>query len=289
MIFIKNVFFMLIFSLLHLNVLASNSQITISSDKQIVDINDNFKLEINISWNDSNLLNINKEIKWLENFNIIQTFRWSSFAFKNWAVNTNISIKYTLLPKKNWNYEIWPFEVDYDWKKISSNILKISVTWTKQNKDIQINPNYNNSNNINYVNEFTPNSVEKKSYLNLFIILFFCLILVVWILFKLKNNLDPNENDKQNTENQLNNYELINQNLNKDYSIDELDKIFREKLQKYWINEVYKKDFSQISLELNINYDKKDDFNNIVNLLNKAKYWNFIIDKSYLIELIKNF
>ena len=131
---IKIIFWIIFFSIFYLNTNALN--IEINTDKNNVSVWDVFDLNIEIEWNVSSDFNL-WEIKWLENFEVVNRSQSQSSASKvaviNWKTRseskTIYNIHYTLQANKKWDFTIWPITLTNSGSNISTTPVNINVAW----------------------------------------------------------------------------------------------------------------------------------------------------------------
>ncbi len=236
---------------------------SLSTDNNIIDINSTIKLSLKISNDKNEKVNI-KNIKWIENFDIVWQNQYQSSSSKitiiNWKTNaintTNYTIILYLKAKKSWEYTIWPATIQI-WNKIyNTNYLKIKVTW--QNIMINNNNNKNNNTSINTNNSYDTNDINKqlktksikinnaKQYnTTLFVIAIMILLWASMIIYVLKDK-NIYINNKKQTINVTN----IDNKHKSHITINKI-KWKLSFLEEYWIENIKTKTYSEILQELN--------------------------------------
>lgn len=311
-------------------------------DKKDIDINDSVNLRIEVSSEQWWQIWV-KEIKWLENFEIINQSQSQSSASNvvivNWKTETKteskINLDLSLKAKVKWDFEIWPAILSDGSMEVTTNTVKVNVTGDNlyvNNNHININNNQANTNNANNWN--INNSKQDKDYIwdyekvdkknfndnaSLYLLIGVILIITIIIYLSLKKN--PELIDKlinKNDENEeLRNTEKSNKNkiitetqenkveekivdkekiqniTNIDYPeniaenfISNINNIFKQKLsQKYNIWNIENKTFEEILWY--VNDENMENIQEVISLLNKAKYSNMSADNEKILELVK--
>ena len=201
-------------------------EVSLSTNKTTIDINHPFQLTIQIISDKNGTIQIQK-IDWLENFKILWQSQYQSYSSSivniNWQVkqkiNTTYNVVFTLLPKKDGNFTIWPAYILYNWKTYKTNTVQIKVTWTKtpnimlNNQSYTTLPNSPTPNNANTIQNNNPTFDKNTSIQDLnntqhakpqsywFLILVIILILVgigiiIYLLKKDQENQDKQYNEK---------------------------------------------------------------------------------------------
>jgi hypothetical protein len=243
-------------------------------------------------------------------------------------VKSSIKLDLVLKAKKQWNFVLWPAILQKWNEKVETNKVNIKVWWTNilNNNLHNINnttQGWLNNNNLQWNNKKEDkinlfNDTEHKIINNKDVYLFILVIALFWIwfyfnYFKLnrgkvnnKNNTiidnenDSNDIDKSNDnvliKNKLindnssidlekNNIEIIYPNINDAKFINKISDIMKIKLEnKFNIKNINNKTLEEIWNEI------WDDSNlkNIIKLINKSQYSNYISDNNKILELIKN-
>ena len=287
-------------------------------DKKETDINDYIKLRVEINsdeWWEIWISNI----AWLENFEIISQAQSQSsstnMVIVNWKteskIKTSHNLDLTLKAKKKWDFILWPATLKNGNDKITTNSVKIKVSWDNlfvNNNHLNINTNqwWTNLNKTkqNIINSGEKDiekydNVVKKDFYNKNEILLFIFILFVmlwWLYFLLNKNIKiaedkkvsnkENEERKEEVDFDKKEIEIIYPEINDPNFINKLEQVFKHKLyNKYNIKNIKNKTFDEILDESN---DKNEDIEKIILLLNKAKYSKIIWDSSVLLNLIRN-
>lgn len=272
---------------------------TISATKDKINLNDYTKLRIQVELKDEKNVEI-KEIKWIENFDILSNTQWSSSSSNivvvNWQTKTETkSVNYidlTLSPKKAWNYILWP-AILTDWTNSKeTNSLNISVDDKKIiNDDFHWNRGFEREQNWDYLEVIFS------------IIALFLLIITFWIIYKfypdfynkhfenfknkyLKksgNNIEKINEESQETK------ELIYPEISDIDFAEKINVILRNKLKnKYYIENIDAKSYNEIYELLPEDIEDKQKLKNIIDTLNKLKYSNLDLEKNEILELVRN-
>lgn len=275
---------------------------TISTTKDKINLNDYTKLRIQVELRDEKNVEI-KEIKWIENFDILSNTQWSSSSSNivvvNWQTKTETkSINYidlTLSPKKAWNYILWP-AVLTDWTNSKeTNSINISVDDKKiVNDDLRSNRNFEREQNWDHIEIIFS------------IIALSLLLITFWIIYKFYPNFYNKYFDilKTRTNKYLkkseNNIEKINEESEESKEIiypeisdiefaEKINVILRNKLKnKYYIENIDAKSYNEIYELLPEDIEDKQKLKTIIDTLNKLKYSNLDLEKNEILELIKN-
>jgi len=298
-----------LFFSIFINVFAFGAKLSL--DKNESDINDYVKLRVKI--NSSNWWNIKiTNVKWLDNFDVISQSQSqsssTSIVVVNWKTesNTNMSINFDLVlkAKKKWKYTIWPATLENWQEKTTTNQVDVTITWDKLfvNGNHLTIPKSNVSNpsalqapslkskgreeDINTYDDVMKNDFDTKN--SLYLLLWVMLVLWLAVYFFMKNNKDlwqKKEND-QEIDFDIKKPEIVYPEINNENFIADISVIFKQKLaHKYKISNIDNKTFDEIK---EIIWNKIDDkILDLINMINKAKYSNFIWDNSKILELVK--
>ena len=317
----KNIFKILLFIWLFFgfisNIFAFDANLQL--DKKETDINDYIKLRVEIHSDEWWEIWIS-DIAWLENFEIISQSQSQSSSTSmvtvNWKTQSKIKTSHnfdlTLKAKKKGDYTLWPATLNKDNEKIKTNKVDIKVSWDNlfiNNNHLNVQPN-SLWTNLNKTNTNKINNEEKSidKYDNIkkmdfddnkeFIILILVILIISgWFYFILKknskivNNKDDNkqgnkQNDKEEVDFEKKTTQIIYPEINDIHFINKITQVFKQKLsEKYNIKNIENKTFDEILNELD---DKNEDIENIILILNKAKYSKIIWDNNKLLNLIKN-
>jgi len=285
-------------------------------DKSETNINDNINLRVEINstkWWQIWITNI----KWLENFDLISKSQSQSSSTSmiviNWKTQnktkSTINLDLTLKPKKKWEFVLWPAVLEAGSWKILTNTVKIKVWWD----NLFINSNVSNGTNQKQINNLwqqreskieTYNKVEKRSFDNsrdLYLLLI--ILLFTWIGFYILNNnkfkgfIKKSElakgtkwADKENEE--LDNNEVSFEKVEKiEYPevndgdfISKVDNVLRNKLElKFNIKNINSKTYDELLKEI---WENKW-LENLIKLINNAKYSNNIWNNNKILEILK--
>lgn len=287
----------------------------ISVDSENIDINNPISLNISIDSTWSTNLNI-KEIKWIENFDILSKTSSNNISIINWETKNNYSQSFVLQAKKDWEFVIGPAQIEENWKIISTNTVKIKVSWEKIK---MLSPNINNinwfDNNLDKtfdsffenavpnlqnqeVKEFNnsrySNNFEKKDknrnyilYI-LWLIISFLIIIIIYISRKSFEKIKELENKISKTKIQEENKEISYPEIDdKDFS-EKIEEILKIKIETFLDTKIENKTYTEILWNYDFQ-DKEPILENIIILINKLKYSKTDVNKEELITLIKLF
>jgi len=182
---------------------------SLSVDKTTSDINTPIQLTLTIN-NDQNWQVAVKEIKWLQNFDIVGQRQFQSSSSKvtiiNWktqSVNTTVfTLLLSLSAKKGWNYIIWPAVLQVWKKEYKTNSVNVKITGAKimLNNTKNYQPQQNNNQihnpvwNVRTLQQNTQQAVQqpkikdfekevkKVNQNHQYIYLIIALLLLVWIV-----------------------------------------------------------------------------------------------------------
>lgn len=279
-------------------------EVDIKADKTEINSKDDFvSLNVDFTWIDwdidiSELLESIKKVKWMENFDISLINQWFSFIsqwiIKNWQLEEKkegrASYTFSLIPKKTWEFDIWPFSFDKDWEKRQIDALKIKVVNEnihQENKASDLKLVLNNNSTGNFLIE-TKEKVDEKSWINKFLIIFF-LIIILWILIYFlwfgskKQEAEFNDQEQKEDENFRENLDI-----NSNDFLEQAEKSIKNKiLEKYWI-EIWNKNISEM-IEQIAESEEKEKLREINLFFNKLKYSDLELDKKEFLEKIKEF
>lgn len=287
----------------------------ISVDKENININENIKLNISISSNWNRNIDI-KEIKWIENFEIISKSESQSSSISSKAINwetkiennTNYFLNIILTAKEKWVFTIWPAIIEENWKENKTNTIKIKVDWEKLKMLSPDIPNINNNqysiNNDNLneiiddflwnrwnfdrqkIENLDTNKTEEENnnnYFLYFLIIFLIIFLILTIYLYNKSNKKLKERiNKLETKK-----DFIYPNNDDENFLYEIEKIFKIKIEDFLQTKIQNKTYTEILS----NYDfkeKTETIKDIVSLINKLKYSNHFVDKNEVVDLLKN-
>lgn len=279
-------------------------EVDIKADKTEINSKDDFvSLNVDFIWIDwdidiSELLESIKKVKWMENFDISLINQWFSFIsqwiIKNWQLEEKkegrASYTFSLIPKKTWEFDIWPFSFDKDWEKKQIDALKIKVVNKnvhQENRNSDLKLALNNNSTGNFLIE-TKEKVDEKSWINTFLIIFFWII-ILWILIYFlwfgSKRQEVEFNDKEQKEDK--NFRE-NLDINSNDFLEKAEKCIKNKiLEKYWI-ETWNKNISEM-IEQIAESEEKEKLREINLFFNKLKYSDLELDKKEFLEKIKEF
>ena len=279
-------------------------EVDIKADKTEINSKDDFvSLNVDFTWIDwdidiSELLESIKKVKWMENFDISLINQWFSFIsqwiIKNWQLEEKkegrASYTFSLIPKKTWEFDIWPFSFDKDWEKRQIDALKIKVVNEnihQENKASDLKLALNNNSTGNFLIE-TKEKVDEKSRINTFLIIFF-LIIILWILIYFlwfgskKQEAEFNDQEQKEDENFRENLDI-----NSNDFLEQAEKSIKNKiLEKYWI-EIWNKNISEM-IEQIAESEEKEKLREINLFFNKLKYSDLELDKKEFLEKLREF
>lgn len=279
-------------------------EVDIKADKTEINSKDDFvSLKVDFTWIDwdidiSELLESIKKVKWMENFDISLINQWFSFIsqwiIKNWQLEEKkegrASYTFSLIPKKTWEFKIWPFSFDKDWEKKQIDALKIKVVNEnvhQENKDSDLNLALNTDSEHNYLIK-TKEKVDEKSWINTFLIIFFWII-ILWILIYFlwfgskKQEVEFNEQEQKEDENFRENLDI-----NSNDFLEQAEKSIKNKiLEKYWI-EIWNKNISEM-IEQIAESEEKEKIRELNLYFNKLKYSDLELDKKEFLEKLREF
>ena len=279
-------------------------EVDIKADKTEINSKDDFvSLNVDFTWIDwdidiSELLESIKKVKWMENFDISLINQWFSFIsqwiIKNWQLEEKkegrASYTFSLIPKKTWEFDIWPFSFDKDWEKKQIDALKIKVVNEnvhQENKNSDLKLALNNNYTGNFLIE-TKEKVDEKSWINTFLIIFF-LIIILWILIYFlwfgskRQEVEFNDKEQKEDENFRENLDI-----NSNDFLEKAEKCIKNKiLEKYWI-EIWNKNISEM-IEQIAESEEKEKLREINLFFNKLKYSDLELDKKEFLEKLREF
>lgn len=279
-------------------------EVDIKADKTEINSKDDFvSLKVDFTWIDwdidiSELLESIKKVKWMENFDISLINQWFSFIsqwiIKNWQLEEKkegrASYTFSLIPKKTWEFDIWPFSFDKDWEKRQIDALKIKVVNEnihQENKASDLKLALNNNSTGNFLIE-TKEKVDEKSWINTFLIIFFWII-ILWILIYFlwfgskRQEVEFNDQEQKEDENFRENLDI-----NSNDFLEKAEKCIKNKiLEKYWI-EIWNKNISEM-IEQIAESEEKEKLREINLFFNKLKYSDLELDKKEFLEKLREF
>ena len=279
-------------------------EVDIKADKTEINSKDDFvSLNVDFTWIDwdidiSELLESIKKVKWMENFDISLINQWFSFIsqwiIKNWQLEEKkegrASYTFSLIPKKTWEFDIWPFSFDKDWEKRQIDALKIKVVNEnvhQENKASDLKLALNNNSTGNFLIE-TKEKVDEKSWINTFLIIFF-LIIILWILIYFlwfgskRQEVEFNDKEQKEDENFRENLDI-----NSNDFLEKAEKCIKNKiLEKYWI-EIWNKNISEM-IEQIAESEEKEKIRELNLYFNKLKYSDLELDKKEFLEKLREF
>ena len=261
----------------------------ISVNKEEVSINDYTKVRIEVNHDNTKNIEI-KEIKWLDNFVILEKTSWtnssSNIIVVDWKTTTQSKysdfIDLIISPKKEGTFDLWPAVIESNDEKKETNIIPIKVL-----------ENYKQKDENNYLKN------EKKYTIYLFFIIFLFSILGITYYFKkdffhnffwrykmkfIKSKEITLEKNNESKSDIIFDYPLIDDiNFTK-----KINDIFINKIKtKYYIENIEKKSNVEIYSFIKDDLSDKEIIWKIILILNKLKYSNEHIEKNEIIELLK--
>ena len=279
-------------------------EVDIKADKTEINSKDDFvSLNVDFIWIDwdidiSELLESIKKVKWMENFDISLINQWFSFIsqwiIKNWQLEEKkegrASYTFSLIPKKTWEFDIWPFSFDKDWEKKQIDALKIKVVNKnvhQENRNSDLKLALNNNSTGNFLIE-TKEKVDEKSWINTFLIIFFWII-ILWILIYFlwfgskRQEVEFNDKEQKEDENFRENLDI-----NSNDFLEKAEKCIKNKiLEKYWI-EIWNKNISEM-IEQIAESEEKEKIRELNLYFNKLKYSDLELDKKEFLEKLREF
>lgn len=296
---IKIFLWIILFSIFYLNTNALN--IEVNTDKNDISIWEIFDLNIKIEWNISSDFNL-WDIKWIENFDIINRSQSQSNASKiviiNWEKQseskTIYNIYYKLQANKKWDFVIWPIILTNSGSNISTNPINISVDWKSLFLQNKIKNNIiDNKTNLNIITDKkeTNDKILYLKYIKNILFMFIVFILLFTLFYYLKNknkvsyfiksiwknikqkfyNLKNTTYDKNNIEIEA---EVIKEKEYTNIKKDKEDEIYPSKYDKnfiYKLEEIFR-------IKLKEKYKIKDINNktyiDIISEIEDEKYYN---------------
>lgn len=285
----KLIFLIVFYFLSSLNLYAFDANISLT--KEEIWLKDNTKLRIQINHDNTKNIEI-KEIKWIDNFIILNKTSWTSsssnIVIVDWKTTSQSKtidfIDLTLSPKKSWNFNIWPVIVETSEEKKETNIISINVSESYKQKHQN--------------NDFKKDI--KDDYLILIILLFsllFSLGLAYYFKKELFNNFFEKYKNKliKNDQKIEEKVQEVKSEIFLDFpSFDDEDfakkinYIFINKIKsKYYIENIEKKSNEEIHALIPDDLYDKEIIWKIIFILNRLKYSNEDIEKNEIIELLK--
>lgn len=310
-------------SIFKVNALDADIKINTNS----TDINDYIVLTISIDtswWNDI----LVKEVKWLENFELINQTQSkkssSSIVIVNWQTKENTKVIHNLVLTLKWkdkgNYVLWPAIVQEGGEEIITNSVEIEITWDRlflNNNHLNIDLSESNDTVDNSVldnnkdNHFKDwdiisnnnliNKSVSESDKDIFILLLSLLVMWIILYFFLKNNNeliwknykdikkdDVNFNQNEDRLELIKEKEYTYPDILSDNFIEEISDIFKTKIAVKYGIKSIKK----LSWEEILDFIRdKNDISNvkeIILLLNKLKYSKNWNDGKIILDKVKN-
>lgn len=285
----KLIFLIVFYFLSSLNLYSFDANISVT--KEEIWLKDNTKLRIQINHDNTKNIEI-KEIKWIDNFIILNKTSWTSsssnIVIVDWKTTSQSKtidfIDLTLSPKKSWNFNIWPVIVETSEEKKETNIISINVSESYKQKHEN--------------NDFKKDI--KDDYLIL-IILLFSLIFSLGLAYYFKKELFNNFFEKYKNKLIKNDQKIeekvqeVKSEIFLDFpSFDDQDfakkinYIFINKIKsKYYIENIEKKSNEEIHALIPDDLYDKEIIWKIIFILNRLKYSNEDIEKNEIIELLK--
>lgn len=285
----KLIFLIVFYFLSSLNLYSFDANISVT--KEEIWLKDNTKLRIQINHDNTKNIEI-KEIKWIDNFIILNKTSWTSsssnIVIVDWKTTSQSKtidfIDLTLSPKKSWNFNIWPVIVETSEEKKETNIISINVSESYKQKHEN--------------NDFKKDI--KDDYLIL-IILLFSLIFSLGLAYYFKKELFNNFFEKYKNKLIKNDQKIeekvqeVKSEIFLDFpSFDDQDfakkinYIFINKIKsKYYIENIEKKSNEEIHALIPDDLYDKEIIWKIIFILNRLKYSNEDIEKNEIIDLLK--
>lgn len=253
--------------------LASANNINIQTNSSSITIDKYVSLNIQIDWIsslDNQLLNIN----WIDKFDILSKSFSSSSISVNWNISNKYEINLLLKPTNIWDFQIWPVEYD----SLKSNIVSLSVSDQVYSKDDIVNLNPNSvSNNISFI---------KDNLILIFLLVF--TFLLIWLYYYLNFWFKIKNNKVANSENKIDNFDIIYPNIEDTYFIENIEKILKQILKLKFNYDFENNEYTILKQNLDKNWIFW--FEEIIDIILELKYWNInnVENKTKLIYLLKN-
>lgn len=285
----KLIFLIVFYFLSSLNLYAFDANISVT--KEEIWLKDNTKLRIQINHDNTKNIEI-KEIKWIDNFIILNKTSWTSsssnIVIVDWKTTSQSKtidfIDLTLSPKKSWNFNIWPVIVETSEERKETNIISINVSESYKQKHEN--------------NDFKKDI--KDDYLIL-IILLFSLIFSLGLAYYFKKELFNNFFEKYKNKLIKNDQKIEEkvQEVKSEIFLDfpsfddedfakKINYIFINKIKsKYYIENIEKKSNEEIHALIPDDLYDKEIIWKIIFILNRLKYSNEDIEKNEIIDLLK--
>lgn len=305
--------FYILFFLFAINANAFEAKLQL--DKNQTDINDTINLRVEVTSEQWWQIAV-KEIKGLENFDVVWQSQSqssaSNIAIVNWQsqtkTETKLNLDLTLKAKTKWDFEIWPaILTDWSWE-VTTNNLKINVSWDNlfvNNNHIKINNNQvNNQWNTNNTKQEEKEKKEEKQdkigeYENttkkdfdenswLYLLWFILLLILAWVFYTFKKNpelLEKIVNNEINKENEKQEKEIIKEQVVSDIK-EEIKKEVPKTKQKIIYPNIEESDFiTKITQTFKYKLASKYDIESIETKTFDEILW-FIEDKDEIKEII---
>lgn len=282
-------------------------EVKITSDKTILNINEQLNLKIEVIYDNTEAEEIKEvSLAWIENFRIMSKSQtqenreqMSSINWKVEKVSRSInSINLLLSPTKEWEFTLWPVFIDTENESKETESINIKVEWKKQVssniKDIQ-----------EVIKDNSNDKITAKELSNKYIIYF----LIVWLLASIlifsvilfykhredisleKDEGDKGEEDKsieKDEEDFEKEDEIVYPELDDKDFVKKTEKILYAKIsKKYNIKNIKTKSYEEVLENLDDNLATKDIIKESFLKIQKLKYSNILVSKAELLELIK--
>jgi len=312
-ILLKFTIFIWLFVWLISNIFALDANLQLNKLETNINDNINLRVEINSTeWWEIWITNI----KWLENFDLISQSQSqsssTSMAVINWKTQnktkSTINLDLTLKPKSKWEFVLWPATLEVGTWKVLTNTVKVKV-W---GDNLFIHSNVANSTNHKQLNNLwqqkdskikTYSKIEKRNFDNsrdLYLLLI--ILLFIWTGFYILNNENFKwfiKKDDWNIKNKWTNikneevggevnFDKVEKieypELNDNDFISKVDNVLRNKLElKFNIRNINSKTYDELLKEI---WENKW-LENLIKLINNAKYSNNIWNNNKILELLK--
>lgn len=230
-----------------------NADLVLSLDKNQTNVYDTILLTIRLDHN-KDIPACQLNIKNLEKFKIVWQTNFTDIQVIDWNITSIFEKKYTLVPKKNGEFVIWPAQltcwndkfvsksadIKISWEKIF--IDKISSIWDTDNWENKEEKQNNEEEINNITNELITNdddTNDKKKDILIYILTWLLAALMVYIVYDKKKKITEKnniiKNETQENENKNNDDKIPNINSTSfkfeicDYIIDHIN-------IRYWTN-----------------------------------------------------
>lgn len=255
---IKKIIQILLLILLFISPAFADINISLKVSKENISLDDTFSLDVIIKSDNEEGWEIS--VTWMENFQIISSWQKQNIQSINGVQTSVFSLFYSLMPKSEGSFVIWPAIIKTWTWEIKSNLVNIVVSWNQNTNPSPVKQNNIDNNKQENINKDIYWVKRTLIFWNSnFIYYFFLLLLFISIFyFALNKYLWPEDGKKEIKKVEVSEKTLITIELRKldknseSYSkadfYRELNIIFRRYFKYLWLKSADNLSLNEIEL-----------------------------------------